>query len=109
MSRDTFCTIEHRGAHVHSCFDQGREIITTTVTGNRQYSSVTVAKRAISRKITAKHGPQMWVYRGVMVFPTDRYLSGSIRWYARTSSGMLCADSKQMMRFAINELAPADR
>jgi hypothetical protein len=113
MSRDTFLTIEHRGAHVHSYFDQGREIITTTITGNRQYSSVTVAKRAISRNITAiqanKFGPQPWVYRGVMVFPTDRYMNGSIRWYARTASGMLRADSKQMMRFAISELAVASR
>ena len=109
MSRDTFLTIEHRGAHVHSCFNQGREIITTTITGNRQYSSVTIAKRAIGRRITAKHGPQMWTYRGVDVFPTDRYMNGSIRWYARTASGMLRADSKQMMRFAISELAVADR
>jgi hypothetical protein len=112
MSRDTFLTIEHRGAHIHSCFDQGREIITTTITGNRQYSSVTVAKRAISRKITASrmklHGPQMWTYRGVDVFPSDRNSSG-IRWYARTASGMLRADSKQMMRLAISELAVADR
>ena len=108
MSRDTFCTIEHRGAQVHSYFDQGREIITTTITGNRQYGSVTVAKRAISKRIATKFGPQPWTYRGVDVFPADHNSSG-IRWYARTSSGMLRADSKSMMRLAISRLAPADR
>lgn len=106
MTRNTFQTIGHRGAHIHSCFDSGREIITTTLTGNNEYGSVTDAKRAIGCRIAAHRrksaGPQMWTYRGVDVFPADRNSMG-IRWYARTSSGMLRSDTKQMMRFAILE------
>lgn len=55
MSKDTFYTIEHRGVHVHGCFDRslGREIVTTTFTGNHEYRSVADAKRAIGVKIAA--------------------------------------------------------
>lgn len=53
--RDTFYTIAHRGAHVHGYSDRNlnREIITTTLTGNREYASVSDAKRAISARIVA--------------------------------------------------------
>lgn len=55
MRRDTFYTIAHRGAHVHGYHDRdfGREIIKTTLTGNREYRSVADAKRAIGARIAA--------------------------------------------------------
>ena len=71
-----------------------------------------IAERSVGRK-TIRHrmkvcGPQMWTYRGVDVFPADRNSSG-IRWYARTASGMLRTDTKEMMRSSIRKLAVASR
>ena len=40
---------------------------------------------------------EMWIYRGVNVWPADRNASG-IRWEAMTSHGRLRADSKASMR-----------
>ena len=107
-SIDTFYTIEHRGAHIHGYFDRSldQEVITTTLTGNRKYGSVTDAKRAISSRIAAARmkstGPKSWTYRGVDVHPAAINSSG-IRWYALTDNGTLRADSKETMRFAIRE------
>ena len=39
----------------------------------------------------------MWTYKGIDVFPADLNSSG-IRWYARTGTGILRADSKASMR-----------
>jgi hypothetical protein len=44
----------------------------------------------------------MWTYKGIDIFPADINGSG-IRWYARTSDGMLRADSKASMRQAVTE------
>jgi len=46
--------------------------------------------------------PDMWTYKGIDVFPADLNTSG-IRWYARTASGILRADSKASMRNLITE------
>lgn len=106
MNRDTFWSQSYRGDYIQGCHDRDeeREIINVHSMPGRKFKSVHAAKCAIAAKL----GPQMWTYRGVDVYPADRNSSG-IRWYARTASGKLRSDCKQMMRFAINELAPADR
>ena len=47
----------------------------------------------------AKKNPSssMWTYKGVDVFAADRNSSG-IRWYARTSGGILRSDTKDGMK-----------
>jgi hypothetical protein len=39
----------------------------------------------------------MWTYKGIDIFPASLNSSG-IRWYARTTDGILRADSKASMR-----------
>jgi hypothetical protein len=116
MNRDTFWSNSYRGDYIQGCHDrdESREIIKVHSMPGREFKSLHAAKCAISLKIAdearvaREAGLQPWKYRGVDVYPYERNSSG-IRWYARTASGMLRADSKQMMRFAINELAVADR
>lgn len=44
----------------------------------------------------------MWNYRGFNVYPASTNASG-IRWYCRTSQGILRADSKASMRLLIKD------
>ena len=97
INKDTFWTIGYLREWIHGHYDRDRrcEVITTSVTGDRQFRSLAAAKRAVSAR-------SAWVYMQQIVLPAEANSSG-IRWYTRTIEGNLRADSKQSMRKLIRQ------